>query len=143
MVNLNACSVAKLANQYAKSYKGSIMTNADCDSIRTQLLTAFSVPVSVRVFCFNPQKSSVDPTAWPVNAFSSNVTTQYESVIPRPELMGTLGRAVPGCPSKSSNALRTSATTGITTFYGVGQVKDSSNCTVQQVLKIAIAPVVM
>ena len=143
MANLNACNVAKLANQYAISYKGSIMTNTDCNTIQTQLLTAFSVPVSVRVFCFNPQsQAATDPTAWLVNAFSTNVTTLSESVIPRPELMGTIGRAVPGCPSKSCNAQRTSATTGITTFYGVGQVKDSSNCTVQQVLKIAVSPVV-
>jgi hypothetical protein len=49
---------------------------------------------------------------------------------------------VPGCPSNSTAATRPSATTSTLNYYGVGQVKDSTNSTLQQVLKIAVSPVV-
>lgn len=139
---VTACAVAKLANKYAIAFKGTLITNADCDVILAEVALKLDVPLSaVRIFCFNPQsQGATDTTAWRVNATSTGVTTTSESVIPRPELLGITGRNVPGCPSKSSSAQRTSATTGITTYYGAGQVKDSNNCSIQQVLKIAVAP---
>jgi len=139
---VNACQVAKLANKYAIQYKGTLITNADCDIILAEVAVKLNVPItssSPRVICFNPQsQATTDTTAWKVNAANTGVTTTSESVIPRPELFGCPGRNVPGCPSKSSSAQRVSATTGLTTYYGVGQVKDSTNCTLQQVLKIAV-----
>jgi hypothetical protein len=140
MSTLNACAVAKTANHYAKAYQGNTITSTDCNTIQAQVASKFDVSgSSVRVFVFNPQsQSTTDTTAWNITAKSSNVTSTSESVIPRPELLGCPGRNVPGCPSKSSSAQRTSATTGQTTFYGVGQVKDANNCTLQQVLKIAV-----
>jgi hypothetical protein len=138
MASLNACAVAKTANQYAKAYQGNTIDSGDCNTIQAQVASKFGVPTSsVRVIVLNPQ-SSVETTAWVITAQSSNVTSTYESVIPRPELLGCPGRNVPGCPSKSSSAQRTSFTTGLATVYGVGQVKDANNCTLQQVLKIAV-----
>jgi len=139
---VNACQVAKLANKYAIQYKGTLITNADCDVILAEVASILNVPItsqSPRIFCFNPQSQAApDVTAWRVNAANTGVTTTSESVISRPELLGSPGRNIPGCPSKSSSAQRVSATTGKTTYYGVGQVKDSTNCTLQQVLKIAV-----
>ena len=139
---VNSCQVAKLANKYAIAFKGTIITDADCDVIVAEVAAILNVPItssSPRVFCFDPQSQATsDTTAWKLNAKSKGITTTSESVIPRPELFGCPGRNVPGCPSKSSSAQRVSATTGKTTYYGVGQVKDSTNCTLQQVLKIAV-----
>jgi hypothetical protein len=137
---VTACTVAKLANKYAIQYKGSLITDANCDTIRDEVALKLSVlPSTVRVFCFNPQsQNTTDPTAWNLNAKSTGITTLFESVISRPELFGSPGRNIPGCPSQSSSAQRKSATTGVTTYYGVGQVKDSTDCTLQQVLKIAV-----
>jgi len=139
---VTACQVAKLANKYAIQFKGTLITSTDCNTIQSEVALKLNVPLSsVRIFCFDPQSQATpDTTAWKVNAASAGVTTTAESVIPRPELFGSPGRNVPGCPSKSSSAQRTSATTGVTTYYGAGQVKDSTNCTLQQVLKIAVAP---
>ena len=137
---VTACTVAKLAKKYAIQYKGSLITNTDCDTIRAEAALKLGVlPSNVRVFCFNPQsQNTTDTTAWNLNAKSTGITTVFESVIPRPELFGSPGRNIPGCPSQSSSAQRTSGTTGVTTLYGVGQVKDSTDCTLQQVLKIAV-----
>ena len=139
---VNACAVAKLANKYAIAFQGKTITNEDCDVILAEVALKLNVPItstSPRVFCFNPQSQALpDTTAWKINAANTGVTSTSESVIPRPELLGCPGRNVPGCPSKSSSAQRVSGTTGKTTYYGVGQVKDSTNCTLQQVLKIAV-----
>lgn len=137
-MHLSACNVAKLANKYAIEYKGTLLTNADCDAISAEVAAKFGGgPLLVRVFCLNPQsQNTTNNTAWNVNATSSNSS---ESVIPRPELLGCPGRMVPGCPSQSTAAQRVSATTGITTYYGVGQVKSGDNCALEQVLKIAVS----
>jgi hypothetical protein len=138
---VTACTIAKLANKYALEYTGTLVTDMDCEKIRQEVALQLGVsPDDVRVFGLNPQSPVMcDETAWPVNAKSLNVTSDYESIIPRPELLGTPGRTIPGCPSQAaSSALRISSTTGLTTYYGAGQVKDSTNCSLQQVLKIAV-----
>lgn len=140
-MQLTACNVARLANKYAIQYKGTLITSDDCNAIQAEVTAKFNVPVTVRVFCLDPQsQNSTNNTAWNINAQSSNVTSTYESIIPRPEELGSPGRMIPGCPSQSTAAQRTSTTTGLTTFYGVGQVKTADNCALVQVLKIAVAP---
>jgi hypothetical protein len=138
---VTAYNVAKIANDTAILFKGLLIDDEACDLILLEVASKLNVSVdNVRVFCFNLQSASrTVTTAWVVNAKSTGVTTTAESVIPRPELFGCPGRNFPGAPSESSSAMRTSATTGVTTLYGVGQVKDSNNSTVQQVLKIAVS----
>ena len=138
---VTAYNVAKIANDTAILFKGLLITDEDCDLILLEVASKLNVSVdNVRVFCFNLQSGSrTDTTAWVVNAKSTGVTTTAESVITRPELLGCPGRNFPGAPSQSSSAMRTSSTTGVTTLYGVGQVKDSNNSTIQQVLKIAVS----
>jgi hypothetical protein len=138
---VTAYNVAKIANDTAILFKGLLITNTDCDVIRTDVASKLNVSVdNVRVFGFNLQSASgTDTTAWVVDAKSTGISTTAESVITRPELLGSPGRNFPGAPSQSSSAMRTSATTGVTTLYGVGQVKDSTNSTIQQVLKIAVS----
>lgn len=137
---VTAYNVAKIANDTAILFKGLLITNTDCDLILLDVATKLNVSTTkVRVFCFNLQSASgTDTTSWVVNAKSTGVTTTAESVIPRPELLGCPGRNIPGAPSQSSSAMRTSSTTKVTTLYGVGQVKDSNDSTIQQVLKIAV-----
>jgi len=137
-ISLTACAVAELANCYAIQFKGRTLTDADCEAIRQAVQAQFP-GYTVRVFTLDPQSTDPqNPTSWIVTAKSTGNIGNSENIISRPELLGSPGRAVPGCSSKSTAAQRVSATTGIVTYYGVGQIKTVDNCSIQQVLKFAV-----
>jgi hypothetical protein len=137
-MTLTSCTVAELANCYAIQYKGRTLTNVDCENIK-QAVQATLTGYNVRVFTLDPQAPDPqNPTSWLVTAKSTGSIGSSENIISRPELLGSPGRAIPGCSSKSTAAKRESTTTGIVTYYGTGQVKTMDNCSIQQILKIAV-----